>query len=54
VPGLRRGSFLRRVRKALPPGGQATIPCPEAVTYFARQDGRWSIAASDAGWSKPK
>jgi hypothetical protein len=54
LPGVSRSGFLRAVRKALPSGGRAAFPCPEAVTYFTRTGAGWSIGASDAEWSAPK
>jgi len=54
LPGVSRRAFVRRVTKEQPSGGQVAMPCPESVTYFARNAGQWTIAASDAGWSTPK
>jgi hypothetical protein len=54
LPGVKPSRFLKVVGKELPPGGQAVVPCPDAVTYFTRLHGTWTIAATDAEWTTPR
>lgn len=42
--------FARQMRAALPPGARSSVPCPDAITRFARHDRHWEIALSSEPW----
>ena len=50
VAGVKVEAFLKAVGRVLPAGGQATVPCPEAVTYFQRDGEGWKIVKTTASW----
>jgi hypothetical protein len=48
APGVKLEDFKKDVKKELPTGGRVTIPCPEDLAYFVKQNGTWHLRAGSS------
>ncbi len=54
IPFTKPRNFAKRLRKALPPGGAYSMPCPDAWTQFAKDGDHWSLQSWSEEWTPGK